>query len=51
MVHRKTLKDDHKGVNEPLNEHAFGYGLVARGKHQVSFLNASREGEKFNYWA
>ena len=45
MVHRKTLKDDHKGVSEPLNEHAFGYGLVARGKHQVSFLNASRKGK------
>ena len=38
MVHRKTLKDDHKGVSEALNEKAFGNGLVARGKHHVTLL-------------
>ena len=45
MVHRKTLKDDKKGVTEPLNEHAFGQGLVARGKHHISFFNASSRGK------
>ena len=44
MVHRKTLKDDHKGVSEALNDKAFGYGLVARGKHQITVLNPTREG-------
>ena len=44
MVHRKTLKDDHKGVSEALNEKAFGYGLVARGKHQITVLDPLREG-------
>ena len=46
MVHRKTLKDDKKGVSEALNEHAFGHGLVARGKHHLTFFNASSEGKK-----
>ena len=48
MVHRKTLKDDHKGVSEPINEHAFGYGLVARGKHHVLISEASKQGEQNN---
>ena len=33
MVHRRLLDDDAFGVGEPLNETAFGMGLVARGKH------------------
>ena len=33
MVHRRTLFDDALGVSEPLNETAFGQGLVVRGKH------------------
>ncbi|UJR22329.1 hypothetical protein I4U23_025391 [Adineta vaga] len=33
MVHRRTLYDDALGVDEPLNETAFGQGLVVRGKH------------------
>ncbi|UJR06766.1 hypothetical protein I4U23_011053 [Adineta vaga] len=33
MVHRRILHDDSLGVNEPLNETAFGKGLVVRGKH------------------
>jgi lysosomal alpha-mannosidase len=33
MVHRRLLNDDALGVGEPLNESAFGEGLVVRGKH------------------
>ena len=33
MVHRRILHDDERGVKEPLNETAFGQGLVVRGRH------------------
>ena len=33
-MHRRTLKDDHRGVDEPLNETGqYGDGLIIRGKH------------------
>merc|ERR1719189_230772 len=35
MVHRRLFKDDHFGVGEALDEHAFGEPLVARGKHYI----------------
>jgi hypothetical protein len=49
MVHRRTLVDDHRGVNEALNETdgdmtpcppygngtRYGEGLVVRGKHRI----------------
>jgi len=35
MVHRRILYDDSWGVDEALNETAFGKGLVARGRHYV----------------
>jgi hypothetical protein len=33
MLHRRLLYDDSLGVGEPLNEIAFGDGLVVSGKH------------------
>jgi len=33
QLHRRLLFDDAFGVGEPLNETAYGTGLVARGKH------------------
>ncbi|CAF5008610.1 unnamed protein product, partial [Rotaria sp. Silwood1] len=30
MLHRRTVYDDSEGVDEPLNETAFGKGLVVR---------------------
>ncbi|KAK2580291.1 hypothetical protein KPH14_012534 [Odynerus spinipes] len=35
MLHRRLLKDDAFGVDEALNEVAFGKGLVVRGVHYV----------------
>merc|ERR1719470_690013 len=35
MLHRRLFHDDAFGVGEPLNETAFGEGLVVRGKHLV----------------
>ncbi|XP_055596638.1 lysosomal alpha-mannosidase-like isoform X1 [Uranotaenia lowii] len=37
MVHRRLLHDDAFGVEEALDEHAYGKGLVARGKHYIVF--------------
>ncbi|CAF3855565.1 unnamed protein product [Rotaria magnacalcarata] len=33
MIHRRTLYDDSQGVGEPMNETAYGKGLVICGKH------------------
>ncbi len=35
MVHRRILHDDGLGVREPLNETAYGTGLVVSGKHII----------------
>lgn len=42
MVHRRVLHDDGLGVNEPLNETAFGQGLVVRGR-QYLLIDSPRE--------
>lgn len=33
MIHRRLVYDDSLGVDEPLNETAYGQGLVLQGKH------------------
>jgi len=35
MLHRRLLDDDAFGVGEPLNEEAYGRGLVVAGRHQI----------------
>uniref|UniRef100_A0A1A9ZH71 Alpha-mannosidase n=1 Tax=Glossina pallidipes TaxID=7398 RepID=A0A1A9ZH71_GLOPL len=35
MVHRRLLHDDAFGVEEALNETAYGHGLIARGTHYL----------------
>lgn len=37
MVHRRLLHDDAFGVDEALNETAFGKGLIVRGRHYIVF--------------
>lgn len=37
MGHHRILYDDSLGVGEPMNETAFGEGLVVRGSHYLLF--------------
>ena len=45
MLHRRILHDDKFGVGEPLNETAYGDGLVVRGKHllycRITYIKCS----------
>lgn len=43
MVHRRLLRDDAFGVDEALNETAFGKALVAKGSHYLYLLPISKE--------
>ena len=46
MVHRRLLHDDNKGVVEPLNETAYGTGLVVKGTHWLHLA----EGDSAAKW-
>lgn len=49
MVHRRLMHDDNCGVNEALNETAFGQGLVARGVHYLSVTSKKSAGNPFSH--
>ena len=39
MILRETLRDDGRGVDEPLNDPGqFGKGLIVKGKHILQFI-------------
>ena len=43
MVHRRLLRDDGRGVSEPLNETGLdGQGLIITGRHLVSLVKTSQ---------
>lgn len=44
QVHRRLLHDDAFGVDEALNETAYGKGLIARGIHYLT-LNTKKASE------
>lgn len=37
QIHRRLLSADGFGLDEPLNEIAYGHGVVARGQHYLIF--------------
>ena len=47
MVHRRLLRDDAFGVEEPLNETAFNQGLVARGTHFFLIEPSATSAQKY----
>lgn len=42
-MHRRIFHDDAFGVDEALNETAFGVGLVARGQHYLTFGSVDKQ--------
>lgn len=42
-MHRRIFLDDAFGVDEALNEVAFGVGLVARGQHYLTFGSVDKQ--------
>jgi hypothetical protein len=57
LVKRRLLRDDWRGVAEPLNEVEFGQGLTVTGKHKILLAGAEesvrwrRTGAQSNYLA
>ncbi|CAB3257391.1 unnamed protein product [Arctia plantaginis] len=49
MVHRRLLTDDGFGLEETLNEEAYGVGLVVKGKHRILFGNFRQEVDDLNF--
>ncbi|XP_052739164.1 lysosomal alpha-mannosidase [Bicyclus anynana] len=49
MVHRRLLTDDGFGLEESLNEEAFGLGLVVKGKHRIFFGNVKHDVEELTF--
>ena len=45
MVHRRVLYDDGFGVQEALNETAFGVGLAVRGTHFLLLSGIAESGK------
>lgn len=48
-IHRRLLTDDGFGLEESLNEEAFGVGLVVKGKHRIFFGNFRQDGKYVDY--
>lgn len=42
-MHRRIFHDDAFGVDEALNETAFGVGLVARGQHYLTIGSVDKQ--------
>lgn len=51
QLHRRLLYDDNFGVVEPLDETAFGEGLVVRGKHTVQLNSITWAAEPYRFKA
>lgn len=49
MLHRRLLADDAWGVQEPLNETAYGKGLIARGTHYLVFNTKKSNESKISH--
>ncbi|KAJ0182989.1 hypothetical protein K1T71_000965 [Dendrolimus kikuchii] len=49
MLHRRLLTDDGFGLEESLNEEAYGVGLVVKGKHRLLFGNHRQEVEELTF--
>lgn len=47
MVHRRLLHDDSFGVDEALDETAFGQGLVVRGTHLLVLSDSLNSAKRF----
>ncbi|RVE39916.1 hypothetical protein evm_015434, partial [Chilo suppressalis] len=48
-VHRRLLTDDGFGLEESLNEEAYGVGLVVRGKHRIHLGNFKQEIDELTF--